>query len=233
MRRAGALSARCRTSARLCAPARPAVLALRPAAALLGCGQPPSRRPLSTTTPEQPLFSKLELRVGEIVKVWEHETADRLWCEEIDVGEGAPRQIASGLRLVYSDEQMLGQRLVVVCNLKPRKLMGFKSHGMVLCAMAPPAEEGGPPGAIEFVEPPEGAALGDRISLTEVGDEGFPEAISAAQVKKQKVWEQIQPLLSTDDAGVVMFDGTPLAVVSEDGSAAVLAAPTIRNGLIS
>jgi hypothetical protein len=50
----------------------------------------------------------------------------------VDVGEGAPRQIASGLRLVYSEEQMLGQRLIVVCNLKARKLMGFPSHGMVV-----------------------------------------------------------------------------------------------------
>ena len=49
--------------------------------------------------------------------------------------EDEPRQIASGLRAYYSEEEMLGQRLVTVCNLKPRKLMGFPSHGMVLCAM--------------------------------------------------------------------------------------------------
>ena len=42
------------------------------------------------------------------------------------VAEGAPRQIASGLRDWYTEEQMLGTRLVVLCNLKPRSLRGFK-----------------------------------------------------------------------------------------------------------
>jgi methionine--tRNA ligase beta chain len=195
-----------------------------------GCWQ----RPHSTATAdEQPLFSQLELRVGQIVKVWEHPTADRLWCEEIDVGEDAPRQIASGLRQVYTEEEMLGQRLVVVCNLKKRKLMGFPSHGMVLCAMSPPEEEGGAPAAIEFVVPPDSASLGDRVVIAAaVTDEATGEMappVSAAQVKKRKVWEQIQPLLSTDEEGVARFDGDPM----ECSAGAVLTAPTIRNGIVS
>jgi hypothetical protein len=67
--------------------------------------------------------------------------------------EAEPRQIASGLRDWYTEEQMLGQRLVVVCNLKPRSLMGFKSHGMVLCAM-----EGAPPLTHAVQPPPAGSS---------------------------------------------------------------------------
>ena len=172
--------------------------------------------------------------MGTITKVWEHPSADRLWCEEIDIGEGEPRQIASGLRQVYTEEEMLGQLLVVVSNLKPRKLMGFRSHGMVLCAMAPPTEEGGPPSAIEFVRPPEGAQVGERVFVAPaVADEQeapgeMMAAISAAQVKKRKVWEHIQPLLSVCADGTARFDG-----VAMECSTGVLTAPTIRNGQIS
>ena len=85
----------------------------------------------------QPLFTKLDLRVGKIVKVWEHPDSEKLWCEEIDVGEDKPRQIVSGLRAWYTKEQMLGKRLIAVCNLKTAKLGGVPSAGMVMCAQTP------------------------------------------------------------------------------------------------
>ena len=51
--------------------------------------------------------------------MWVHPEADKLYCEEIDVGEEeGPRQIASGLRAHYSEEEMLGKRVLVVANLK-------------------------------------------------------------------------------------------------------------------
>ena len=67
---------------------------------------------------DQPDICKLEFKVGVITKVWVHPDADKLYCEEIDCGEDQPRQIASGLRMHYSEEAMLGQRLLVVSNLK-------------------------------------------------------------------------------------------------------------------
>lgn len=68
------------------------------------------------------------------VQVWNHETADRLYCEEIDVGEGEPRAIASGLREHCTLEEMQGRLVLVVCNLRPARLAGFMSNGMVLAA---------------------------------------------------------------------------------------------------
>ena len=51
---------------------------------------------------------------------------DKLYCEEIDVGEEVPRQIASGLAKHYTLEQMQDRAVIVVANLKPRTLVGFK-----------------------------------------------------------------------------------------------------------
>ena len=90
----------------------------------------------------QPLFTKLDLRVGKIVDVWEHPDSEKLWCEKIDVGEPEPRQIVSGLRAWYTKEQMLGKRLIAVCNLKSAKLGGVASAGMVMCAQSPKVRAG-------------------------------------------------------------------------------------------
>eukprot|EP00592_Proboscia_alata_P019612 CAMPEP_0194422066 /NCGR_PEP_ID=MMETSP0176-20130528/21342_1 /TAXON_ID=216777 /ORGANISM="Proboscia alata, Strain PI-D3" /LENGTH=199 /DNA_ID=CAMNT_0039230553 /DNA_START=69 /DNA_END=664 /DNA_ORIENTATION=- len=71
-------------------------------------------------------ISKLDLRVGIITKAWEHEEGDKLFCETIDIGEpSGPRSIASGLRAHYQLTDLEGQRVVVLANLKTRKLMGF------------------------------------------------------------------------------------------------------------
>merc|ERR1719353_2789621 len=80
-------------------------------------------------------FSLLDVRVGKIVEAWPHPDSDKLWCERIDVGEDAPREIASGLRAYYPEkEELEGRSVIVVCNLKAAKLAGFASNGMVLCA---------------------------------------------------------------------------------------------------
>jgi tRNA-binding EMAP/Myf-like protein len=72
------------------------------------------------TSPQQPDICKLEFKVGTITKVWVHPEADKLYCEEIDVGEIEPRLIASGLRKYYSVEDMMGRKVVIVSNLKVR-----------------------------------------------------------------------------------------------------------------
>ena len=76
-------------------------------------------------------INSLDLRVGIIRSVVRHEGAEKLYCEEIDVGEDELRPIASGLVPFYSLEEMHGRRVIVVANLLPRKLVGFKSNGMV------------------------------------------------------------------------------------------------------
>ena len=66
-------------------------------------------------------ISKLDIRVGEIVKAWEHEEADTLYCEEIDLGEASgPRQITSGLKAHYTLEELIGRKVLVVAYLKSK-----------------------------------------------------------------------------------------------------------------
>ena len=145
-------------------------------------------------------ISKLDIRVGVITKAWEHEEADKLFCEEIDIGEESPRQIASGLRAHYQLQELEGQRVLVLANLKARKLMGFPSHGMVLCASS---SDGG---TVKFVEPPEGAAIGERVFV-----EGFEgEPATENQVIKKKMLEAIFPDLATDANGVACYRDVPL-----------------------
>lgn len=167
--------------------------------------QPVKKKKKAKTTPaadeEQPDICKLEFKVGQITKVWVHEKADKLYCEEIDVAEAEPRQIASGLRPHFTEEQMLGQRLLVVSNLKAKNLVGFKSHGMVLCA-AETMKDGSE--KVEFVEPPAGAAIGEVVTF-----EGLPppSPLSAAQVEKKKVFAACLDGLKTTNDRVAVWKG--------------------------
>jgi len=143
--------------------------------------------------------SKLDIRVGVITKAWEHEEADKLFCEEIDIGEeSGPRQIASGLRAHYNVDDLVGQRVLVLANLKSRKLLGFPSHGMVMCAANADGSK------VEFIVPPEGADVGERVMV-----EGFDgEPATENQVIKKKMLDAIFPDLLTDGNGVATYKGT-------------------------
>ena len=66
----------------------------------------------------------MDVRVGVITKAWHHEDSEKLFCEEIDVGESEPRLIASGLRPFFKTEDLENRKVLVLCNLKQRKLAG-------------------------------------------------------------------------------------------------------------
>jgi len=167
------------------------------------------KNPANDSSADEIDISKLDIRVGEIKKAWLHPEADKLYCEEIDIGEAEPRQIASGLRAHYDLEDLEGQRVLVLANLKARKLVGFPSHGMVLCASSAD-------GAVKFVEPPADANVGERVFVE--GYEGEPATEN--QILKKKMLEAIFPDLQTDSAGVATYKGQPLST-----SAGVCKAP--------
>ncbi|MDR2698186.1 MAG: methionine--tRNA ligase [Candidatus Methanoplasma sp.] len=79
-------------------------------------------------------FKGLDLRVGRIISAEDHPDAEKLFLLKIDIGEETPRQIVAGLRAYYSKEQMVGKSIILVSNLKPAKLRGFMSQGMLLAA---------------------------------------------------------------------------------------------------
>ncbi len=78
-------------------------------------------------------FTKVELKVGTIISAEKHPKADRLLVEQIDLGNET-RQIVSGIAKSFKPEEVIGKKVVVVTNLKPVKLRGVESQGMILCA---------------------------------------------------------------------------------------------------
>ncbi|MBI5225875.1 methionine--tRNA ligase subunit beta [Candidatus Micrarchaeota archaeon] len=79
-------------------------------------------------------FSKLELRVGQIISSARVEGSDKLVKLSVDIGEEAPRTLVAGIGKVYTDDQLTGRKIIVLCNLAPKKLKGIESNGMLLAA---------------------------------------------------------------------------------------------------
>jgi methionyl-tRNA synthetase len=79
-------------------------------------------------------FMKVKLKVGEIVEAEKHPNADRLLALKVEVGEDRPRSIVAGIAAKYTAEDLIGKKIVIVANLKPRKLRGVLSEGMLLAA---------------------------------------------------------------------------------------------------
>lgn len=78
-------------------------------------------------------FKKIELKVGQILNAERIEKSDKLLKIEVDLKE-EKRQIIAGIGNYYSPEQLIGKKIIVITNLKSRKLMGFESQGMLLAA---------------------------------------------------------------------------------------------------
>ena len=78
-------------------------------------------------------FAKLQFQIGEIVKCEEVPKSKKLLCSQVKIGSET-RQILSGIKAWYKPEDMVGRKVMVVTNLKPAKLAGMLSEGMILCA---------------------------------------------------------------------------------------------------
>lgn len=129
---------------------------------------------------DENLVCKLDIRVGLIRKVWIHPKADKLYCEEIEVGKDEVRNISSGLRPYFKLEELENRKVLVLCNLKEKSLVEFKSHGMVLCASSDDHS------VVKFLEPPADAPVGERVSF-----EGLElcEPETENHVQKKKIFE--------------------------------------------
>lgn len=79
------------------------------------------------------LFGRLDLRVAKVIACEKVQKADKLLHLTVDVG-GEKRSIVSGIAKYYTAEEMIGKEVVIIANLKPVKLRGIDSQGMILCA---------------------------------------------------------------------------------------------------
>ncbi|XP_041980399.1 tyrosine--tRNA ligase, cytoplasmic [Aricia agestis] len=144
--------------------------------------------------------SKLDIRVGRIVEVSRHPDADALYVEKIDLGEGEPRTVVSGLVNFVPIEEMQDRDVVVLCNLKPAKMRGVESKGMVLCASIDEPKQ------VEPLLAPEGSKPGDRVVI-EGYETGEPDDVLNP---KKKVWEKLQVDLKTNDNLLAAWQGNRL-----------------------
>lgn len=155
--------------------------------------------------------------MGKIVKVWEHEASEKLYCEEIDIGGGVIRRIGSGLRKHVTLEQMQDALVCVICNLKARKLAGFESHGMVLCAETPDQSK------IEMLRPPEGAVPGDLVHFPGSARDP-PESLPG----KNNAWDKTVDDLKISENGVANYKGQEFTVEGKG----VCKSTTVTNGVV-
>ena len=78
-------------------------------------------------------FGKMQFQIGEIIECKEVENSKKLLCSQVRIGSKT-KQIVSGIKKWYSPEEMIGKKVMVLVNLKPAKLAGVLSEGMLMCA---------------------------------------------------------------------------------------------------
>ena len=116
-------------------------------------------KPAEAPTGPFAAYRKMDIRVGTVISVEDHPDAEKLYILKIDMGEEQPRQIVTNLKTVYSRDQMLNRRLLVIANLKPAKFRGVKSDGMLMAL--DDEEQGGT--AIKLLKPSVDVPNGTRM----------------------------------------------------------------------
>ena len=163
-------------------------------------------------------MSVVDIRVGKIVKVWAMEGKDKMYAEEVDMGNGEIRTIASGLKEFVPIEKMQDALVLVVYNLLPRKMGEFISNGMVLAAQTPDKT------TIELLSPPEGSQPGDIVTI-----EGFErkpiEKLHKSSKKNQ--FFLVSPDFQIDENGVAKYKDAVWSTTKGE-----IKATTIRTGII-
>ena len=152
------------------------------------------------------LFNKnILLKVAKVLTVKQHPDADKLYVETVDDGSGEERVICSGLVPFLKEEEILGKNIVVVYNLKARKMRGIESRGMLL---AGDYKDANGKDCVEILECP-WAKPGDKLTL-EGFDENFekPEQINADKFFEVSI-KAVDGVVKIDDRAL-MVCGKPV-----------------------
>lgn len=186
--------------------------------------------------------SYLKLQVGLIKSCRRHEASDKLYISDIDINQESTIQVCSGLVPFIPIEQMSQRRVVVVTNMRNRKLRGEVSQGMILAAEKSKSEGEGMKGTgetgkaeetggagetnntiVEPVDPPKSSIVGERLYFDGLDKKFEPPKL------KDKVWEFLQPKLATNEKGQVVFEDKVLRGEKEEDYASVA---TLTNAMI-
>ncbi len=150
---------------------------------------------------EIPDIAQLDIRVGKMAKIQKHPDSTKLYIEEVDLGNGEIRKVASGLQEFVPIEQLENKLVVILCNLKEKKVGGYPSYGMVLCASSADGK------ACEPLIPPADSVPGDRVFAEGFEMKPCPDINLS---KKNNPWTKAQPQLTTGPDQVVNYQGKAL-----------------------
>ena len=163
------------------------------------------------------LMSKVDIKVGKIVDIQPNTEGDKLYNEQIDIGNGEIRKIASGLRGRVDINDLKDSLVVCILNLKERNLKGWPSHGMILCTT-------GKDGKIEPLRPPEGSNPGDEVFIGDLPRDPVPD--------KKCPWDKIckNIFVNANKQATYKDDNGELVWHTKKGD---ILSPTIADGTIS
>lgn len=155
---------------------------------------------------------RLDMRVGKIIEIVKHPSADTLYVEKIDCGETELRTVCSGLVKNIPIEELENRMVVILCNLKPAKMRGVTSEAMVMCAVTEDQTE--------VLDPPANAVPGDLVHC-----DGYTRQPDVQLSAKKKTFELIAPDLHTNAELIACYKGSPLVVPGKGQ----LLAQTLKN----
>ncbi|KAH9582211.1 tRNA-binding domain [Trypanosoma melophagium] len=144
-------------------------------------------------------MSKCHFVVGKVLDVRPHPESQKLYIEEIDLGEaaGGRRTILSGLQEYVKQDDLINRLVLVIANLEPRKIGGVLSEGMVLCA----SKTEGDAREVVLLDIPAGTSVGERVVFE--GHEGPYEPVLKKKLAKH--FEEVAADLKTNEKGEVVW----------------------------
>lgn len=159
--------------------------------------QPAKKKKQKKNPPAVEHVGRLDLRVGTIVEVNKAPDADTLYLTKIDIG-GEFLSIVAGLAKYIPSDELIGKNVVVLCNLKPSKLRGHLSEGMIMCA-----KNGD---TMEVLEPPTNATPGDLVYC-----ESY-ERTPAAGRDKKRLYDPLAPDMATNNQLIACYKDSYLYI---------------------
>lgn len=170
-------------------------------------GPKPAAKP---KLPDESLqFNMCDLRVGLIREVGFHPEADGLYVLKIDVGAGETRTVCAGLRKYVPEAEMQERRVVLICNLKPRKLRGVDSEAMCLAGSVVGNE--GDKETVVPIAPPAAAEPGAILHVDGIEGE---RTVEDGKYVSSKNWDRVVGRFAVKN-GQACYDGKPMLVSGE------------------
>lgn len=158
--------------------------------------EPKKKKKAKKNPPAVEHVGRLDMRIGTIIEVNKAPEADTLYLTKIDIG-GEFLSVVAGITKFYTIDELIGKNVVILCNLKPSKLRGHLSEGMIMCAKCGET--------MEILEPPNNAKPGDLVHC-----ESYDRVPVEGGRDKKRLYDPLAPDMTTNDALVACYKGSYL-----------------------